>query len=46
MKGMIEMRVDMIVIASVMLNFVIEKLNIQQLTLSTYALKEGMLFEK
>lgn len=46
MKGMIPMRVDMIVIASLLLTFVIEKLKIKTITLSSYALKEGMLFER
>lgn len=44
MKGIIPMRVDMIVVASVLLNYVINKLKIEKLILSTYALKDGMLY--
>lgn len=46
MKGMIQMRVDMIVVASLLLTFVIEKLKIKTITLSSYALKEGILFSE
>jgi exopolyphosphatase/guanosine-5'-triphosphate,3'-diphosphate pyrophosphatase len=45
MKGMIEMRVDMIVIASILVTFIIEKVRITNIKLSTFALKEGILFE-
>ncbi len=41
--GMIEMRVDMIVVASVLIDFVIENYRPQQLRVSSYALKEGLL---
>ena len=44
MKGMVEMRVDMIVIAAVFVNVVLRRLNISQMRLSTYALKEGILW--
>ncbi len=44
MKGIIDMRVDMIVIASILLNLVIHNAPIEKLKLSTYALKEGMLY--
>jgi exopolyphosphatase/guanosine-5'-triphosphate,3'-diphosphate pyrophosphatase len=44
MKSIIDMRVDMIVIASILLNYVIHNSGIEKLTLSTYALKEGMLY--
>lgn len=43
MKGMIEMRVDMMVIATIIVNFILEKLHIKKMTLSTYSLKEGVL---
>lgn len=43
MKGMIEMRVDMMVIATIIVNFILEKLDINKMTLSTYSLKEGVL---
>ncbi|MBK7854582.1 MAG: exopolyphosphatase [Bacteroidetes bacterium] len=46
MKGLIEMRVDMIVIASILFMYVVKKIGIKKVTLSAYALKEGMLFEE
>lgn len=42
--GMIEMRVDMIVVACVLVNFLVEKLSLQDMRVSAYALKEGILF--
>jgi len=45
MKGLIAMRIDMIVIAAIILTFVLEKLNIKKMKLSTYALKEGVLYK-
>ena len=43
MPGMLNMRADMIVTASLLLTFVLHSCNIRQLELSTYALKEGLL---
>jgi len=43
MKGLIAMRVDMIVISSILLNFIIQSVNIQKIRSSTYSLKEGVL---
>lgn len=43
--GMIEMRVDMIVVASILVTFVLETLNIDQIRVSSYALKEGLLLQ-
>ena len=40
--GMIPMRADMIVMACVLVNYLLKKLNIQQMKLSIYALKEGV----
>ena len=45
MKGLIEMRIDMIVIASVIIHFIISSFNIHKMRLSTYSLKEGTLSE-
>ena len=45
MPGMIAMRVDMIVIASVFLHFVLNKYGISKVRLSTYSLKEGVLYQ-
>lgn len=44
MEGMIEMRVDMIVVSTVFVNVVLKRLNINRMRLSTYALKEGILW--
>jgi len=41
--GMIEMRVDMIVVASVLVKYIIERLHIKNIRVSAYALKEGVL---
>ncbi len=43
MKGLVAMRIDMIVIASVMVNFLIRRLHIEELKVSAYSLKEGVL---
>lgn len=45
MKGMDPMRVEMIVYASIFVNFVIEKLNVKQLIQSNFSLKEGAMSE-
>jgi exopolyphosphatase / guanosine-5'-triphosphate,3'-diphosphate pyrophosphatase len=44
--GMIPLRADMIVVACCLLNFVMQKYDISILKTVTYALKEGLLFEK
>ena len=43
MKGLVSMRVDMIVISSIFVNFIISSFAIQKMRLSTYSLKEGVL---
>lgn len=43
--GMIEMRVDMIVVAVELIKFVIERCNLQKMRVSAYALKEGVLLK-
>ena len=43
--GMIEMRVDMIVVACVLINYLIKKLNLTSIRVSAYALKEGVLLD-
>jgi exopolyphosphatase/guanosine-5'-triphosphate,3'-diphosphate pyrophosphatase len=45
MQGLIEMRVDMIVLASLFTNFILRELKLTKMRLSTYALKEGVLSE-
>ena len=44
MKGLVAMRVDMIVISSILVHFIIASLDIQKMRLSTYSLKEGVLY--
>ena len=44
--GMIPLRVDMIVVAGCLLNFVINKYKIEKLKTCTFALKEGVMMEK
>ena len=44
MKGMDPLRVDMIVVASVLVRLLCKKLKLKQCMVSSYALKDGMLF--
>ena len=41
--GMIELRVDMIVVASALIHYILNKYKIDKMRISTYALKEGLL---
>ena len=41
--GMIELRVDMIVVATILIYYIIERYDMKKLRISTYALKEGVL---
>lgn len=45
MKGLVPMRVDMIVISCILVYFIITSFNIQRMRLSTFSLKEGVLYE-
>src|SRR5205085_5910099 len=45
MKGMLAMRADMIVVASILLTYVLHVTKIKQVKCSTYALKEGLLYK-
>ncbi len=45
MEGLVEMRVDMIVISSVLVHFILSAFNIPKMRLSTFSLKEGILYE-
>ncbi len=45
MSGMVEMRADYMVLGSIFVSHVIEKLNIKQLYQSSYSLKEGYMSE-
>jgi len=44
MPGMIEMRVDMIVVACILINYVLKNYKFKEIRVSSYALKEGILF--
>ena len=43
--GMVEMRVEMIVVAVILINFILENHNFTNIRVSTFALKEGVLFK-
>lgn len=43
--GMISMRVEMIVVASCLINFILNRYSFQDIRVSTYSLKEGVLSE-
>lgn len=45
MPGMIEMRVDMIVVACVLIDFLVKKVSLRSIRVSAYALKEGILMD-
>jgi len=45
MKGLIKMRADMIVTASILLNFVLEEIKFKIMMLSSCSLKEGLIYE-
>lgn len=45
MKGLISLRVDMIVIAALITNYVLDHVGLKALSLSTYDLKWGLLYE-
>ena len=46
LKGLIEMRVDMIVISMLLIDFVLNEIKINKLRVSTYSLKEGVISKK
>ncbi len=45
MKGLVSMRVDMIVISSIFIHLILQECNLNKMRLSTYSLKEGVLAE-
>ncbi len=45
MPGLIALRVDMIVVATLLTQYIVEELNIEELLISEYSLKERILFE-
>jgi exopolyphosphatase / guanosine-5'-triphosphate,3'-diphosphate pyrophosphatase len=44
-KGLVPMRVDMIVISCLMINFILDSFNFNRMRVSTYSLKEGALLD-
>ncbi|WP_266367614.1 Ppx/GppA phosphatase family protein [Tellurirhabdus rosea] len=46
LPGMIELRVDMIVVAVCLIDYVLKTFDIREMRVSTYALKEGVLFDE
>jgi exopolyphosphatase/guanosine-5'-triphosphate,3'-diphosphate pyrophosphatase len=45
LKGLAAMRVEMIVVAVIMIKFVFKRLKLKSMRLSTFSLKEGMLYD-
>jgi len=45
MKGLVEMRVDMMVVSCLLINFTIRTFKLKRMRASTYSLKEGVLYE-
>lgn len=45
MKGLESMRLEMIVVATLIVKFILQKLKLQQLMQSNFALKEGVIYE-
>lgn len=44
LRGLVDFRVDMIVMASVLMNYCVESFQIEEIIASNYSLKEGILF--
>jgi exopolyphosphatase/guanosine-5'-triphosphate,3'-diphosphate pyrophosphatase len=44
-KGLAAMRVEMIVVAVIMIKYVFKKIKLKEMRLSTYSLKEGILYD-
>ncbi|MFA6260505.1 MAG: exopolyphosphatase [Bacteroidia bacterium] len=44
LNGMLDFRVDMIVVASILMNFILGRLPVRELIVSEFSLKEGMLY--
>ena len=45
-KGLIDMRVDMIVISILLIDFILEEVNLSKMRVSTFSLKEGVISQK
>lgn len=45
MRGLAAMRVEMIVVAVIMIKYVFKKIKLKEMRLSTYSLKEGILYD-
>lgn len=46
LKGLVDMRVDMIIISFLLIDVIVNELNINQFRVSTYSLKEGFISKK
>jgi exopolyphosphatase/guanosine-5'-triphosphate,3'-diphosphate pyrophosphatase len=46
LKGMVDFRVEMIVVASILMDVVVKRFKITRIIASNYSLKEGMLFSQ
>lgn len=44
MPGLAEIRVDMIIVATILTRYILKELNIKEMKMSVYSLKEGLLF--
>ena len=45
LPGLIPFRADMMVLASLFINYILHRLSLPRMRLSTYALKEGLIYE-
>lgn len=45
LRGLVDFRVDMIVVSAILMNYCVKTFNIEEIISSNYALKEGLLFE-
>jgi exopolyphosphatase/pppGpp-phosphohydrolase len=45
MKGLTKMRIDMIVVSAIFVNFILNHLKLKKMRGSRYSLKEGVLWE-
>ncbi len=46
LRGLVDFRVDMIVVSAILMNYCVQTFNIEEIITSNYALKEGLFFEQ
>ena len=46
LKGMIDFRIEMIVVAALLMKFVVQEFEIKKIIASNYSMKEGVLFSE